>query len=403
MRQKGTATLLINAANLHVGGGVQVATSVLSELGNTDWRGLTIRVLASTEVADNLRRLAFDPSTFAFFEVIDVFGPFRGARALQRRLRAADAVFTIFGPLYAWPKPKLSIVGFAQPWIAYPDNDVLARLSTPARIKARLKHGLQRLAFQLGSDAIFVEAEHMRDRLVKLGVFDATAISVIPNALNAVFLDPSLWSAAPRITRRDGALLLGVVSRDYAHKNLDALPAIKRHLHRDHGLDVDIAVTLTAGECARKSEAFRSAVVNVGPLAIDECPDFYSQLDGVVFPSLLEAFSAAPLEAMYMRKPLFASERPFIRDACGEFANYFDPNSPADAAQVVADHFRSGVNVARLEAARDHVLQQPTARDRAQAYIDQIADLIAKRSAIASRPRRPDHAPTASTLVRGRE
>src|SRR5690606_27533107 len=101
--------VVIHAANLHVGGGVQVATSFLEEVARLPLPPFRLEVLASSEVAAGLERLGVDCGRFDGFETLDVHGPWRGMAALRRRLAGADAVFTLFGPSYIVPKPRLSI------------------------------------------------------------------------------------------------------------------------------------------------------------------------------------------------------------------------------------------------------------------------------------------------------
>lgn len=365
--------IVINASNLHNGGGIQVATSFLMELSQLDGPLPNIEVLASTEIAENLRRQPIDISRFASFEILDVHGMFRGIAALRKRIARADFVFTIFGPLYLRSKPRMSIVGFAQSWILYPHNDAYRKLSWLSHLRTRLKFAVQKLAFRRGSDFLVVEADHVRRRLVEKSLFNAGQIFVVPNCLNQVFLKPDSWRTVEMPPRSD-RLLLGLVTRDYPHKNLDVLPAIRSILSREHGVEMDFVVTLTKDEWDRRSATFRRSVVNVGPLSIDQCPSFYEQIDGVIFPSLLECFSATPLEAMYMRKPLFASDRAFVREFCGDFPWYFDPNSPTDAAKVIAEYANLGPFEDRLKAAHRHVLSLPGARDRAVRYLNLILD-----------------------------
>ena len=64
-------------------------------------------------------------------------------------------------------------------------------------------------------------------------------------------------------------------------------------------------------------------------------------MDAIIFPSLLECFSATPLEAMAMEKPFFASDREFIRDVCSDYALYFDPEDPISAANVINDYLEN--------------------------------------------------------------
>ena len=89
---------------------------------------------------------------------------------------------------------------------------------------------------------------------------------------------------------------LGLISRNYTHKNLCILPDVKSCLE-SFGISVSIYVTFTDKEWNSMSHAFRSSIINVGPLFASSCVDFYKSLDGLVFPSLLECFSVSPFEA----------------------------------------------------------------------------------------------------------
>ncbi len=159
------------------------------------------------------------------------------------------------------------------------------------------------------------------------------------------------------------SIRLGVVSRNYVHKNLACLPALKQELKDRHGLEVDFFVTFTEAEWQSCSEHFRSTIHNVGALVLPQCPSFYGAMDGVVFPSLLECFSAVPLEAMSMRKPLFASDLPFIRDCCHEHANYFDPLDIASMSRSIANYFRDD----RPDAKRENL-------DRAYEFLQRLPE-----------------------------
>jgi len=99
-------------------------------------------------------------------------------------------------------------------------------------------------------------------------------------------------------------------------------------------------------------------------------------MDAIIFPSLLECFSATPLEAMAMKKPLFASDRKFVRDVCGDFAWYFDPEDPSDAANLISTYINKQMklNGEELNAAREHAIQFSNAHQRAINYLRIIQD-----------------------------
>jgi glycosyltransferase involved in cell wall biosynthesis len=114
--------------------------------------------------------------------------------------------------------------------------------------------------------------------------------------------------------------------------------------------------------------------ISVGPIRVDQCPAFYQLLDGLVFPSLLECFSASPIEAMKMNIPVFASNYPFITDATKNAAIYFDALDAKSIAESIANTF---ADPSLMEIKRDLgsalVKRLPSAKDRAYSYLNIIS------------------------------
>mgnify|MGYP001032364949 CR=1 FL=1 len=363
-----TRSLLINTSNLHVGGGVQVAGSFLSEIVKSREVRPNLSIALSTEVEDGIGGKTVLLKVVDEVVGLDVTGMDPWNRRARKFLDRYDHVFTVFGPLYRWRPPFKSIVGFAQPWIIYPRNDVYATMPFPKRIKTRLKFWLQAQFFKR-ADVLVVELEHVKEGLVReLGV-DPARIHVVHNSLSAIYGDETQWVSVA-VPPPDGRLRLGFVGRNYLHKNTAIFPEIAAQLRDHHGIEALFYVTFTEDEWQACSPAFQEACVNIGPLAPAQCPTFYRALDAVVFPSLLECFSATPLEAMAMERLLFASDRPFNRDICGQHAQYFDPLSPKDAADKIAAALTSGApDTAAQRAARDHALSFSTPAGRAEKYL----------------------------------
>ena len=362
--------LLVNCSNLHVGGAVAVASSFIDSLSRRPDCGLDISLLLSTSVAANLKSLGTKLGGFTSVQIVD----FHGMRALWQGLSAhfahADIVFTVFGPAYVLHKGKRHVCGFAQPLILYPSNPVERGLPLLARLVQRLKYKLQELFFAR-ADELVVELEHVKRGLERKWLFRSKPIHIVYSTVDAVFRDPARWTPL-QMPDRGGEIWLGVISRNYAHKNLASLPELRRELQAKHGIAVEFFVTFTAAEWKACNTEFRRAIHNVGPLMLSQCPSFYTELDGVIFPSLLECFSAVPLEAMLMRKPLFASNLPFICDCCHEHAHYFDPLDIASMANAIARYFQSAhadEKSAALDRAQQFVSRYPSADERAHAYL----------------------------------
>ena len=84
-----------------------------------------------------------------------------------------------------------------------------------------------------------------------------------------------------------------------------------------------------------------------------------------------------------MEKPLFASDRGFIRNVCGEYAWYFNPENPVEATNLIATYINKHMahDGVHLAAAREHVVKFSSARQRAVDYLSLMQTVAADRSA----------------------
>ena len=374
--------ILINATNLHVGGGVQVAASFIQELASLKdcFQACEIIVFASSSVNANLVATGFSNSGVFEYEVFDVYGLDALKKNISSRFNGFDLVFTIFGPLYLRNEVPNHIVGFAQPWIVYPNNEVYGKISRKQALLLRLKFMAQWLFFSRAARLV-VELPHVKNGLVSGKAFPAERIDVVSNCVSSIYFDTPRWAPVAALgNAQEDVIRIGYVTRDYPHKNLGALVDVVKTLRQISKRNYQFYVTLNESEWAQRSDEFRAAVVNVGPINVAQCPSFYEAMDGVFFPSLLECFSVTPLEAMIMKRPLFASDRGFVRDCCGEHAYYFDPLDADSAARLIEEYFGETSEESRttnVERAYQHVMGLPGSRERASAYIEIIKKQLA--------------------------
>ena len=270
-------SILINASNLHVGGGVQVAASFIYELTVLPSLPNCLAVWMSTEVEQNLQRWAAIILACPLARLSTRLGLKSVlSRPFARKLRAYDTVFTIFGPLYSRRQPKISIVGFAQPWIIYPDNEIYRQLGWRQRLSTHLKFWIQSI-FYRRANLLVAELDHVKRGLVRSGVGREDNIMVAHNCLSSLFRQRERWQPV-EIPATTAGFKLGFLGRNYPHKNTAMLPLIHGILKREHGLDMKFFVTFTDDEWAACGSEFRSAVVNVGPLSVAQCPNFYQAM-----------------------------------------------------------------------------------------------------------------------------
>jgi len=362
--------ILINATNLHSGGAIQVAASFINEI--ILFEDVDFDVIVSSEVNNELKSIKTRVEQFHSYSVINTYGfSILFNYKFLRFILSYQTVFTIFGPLYILKNLEKSIVGFAQPWIVYPNNEIYRSYGFFNKLMARLKHSIQKY-FYFKSDKLIVELDHVKEGLK--GLTKNIDIVVVNNCISSIYSNSNKWASVNYIRSDHNTLLLGIIARDYPHKNLNILPDIAETLKSTYKMNVKFLVTLTDEEWLNRDSRFRSYIDNVGQLSVVQCPSFYNLLDGVIFPSLLECFSATPIEAMIMKKPVFASDRLFVKQVCGDFVKYINPIDPVDIAKIIYNYFLMGSNerLSFIESAYIQALRYNNPSERDKQYIQTI-------------------------------
>lgn len=358
---------LINAGNLRRGGGVAVAASFINELSHQPDICCTTTLLLSDAVRENAEALGADLSGFQRVAKSEQIGLFGQWREPLLRPPHADVVFTVFGPYYGMKGRARHVVGFAQPWVIYPHNGLTARMSRSERLRTRLKYLVQ-TAFFARSDVLVVELEHVLRGIMRTPGLRSKNTVVVANTVDDVFFDADRWEPVT-MPAREAPLRLGIVSANYPHKNLACIPLVKEILAREYGQEVEFLTTLTPEEMIANGPEFATSVTNVGPLRLAQCPSFYRELDGVFFPSLLECFSATPIEAMVMNRVLFASELPSVREVCGQLPVYFDPLDSSSIARAIATYSKGRQGGVVVDPIVERLLADGGSRARADRYL----------------------------------
>ena len=366
--------VLIDASNLHIGGGIQVAASFIDELhllrdaAATPWLE-HVDVEVSSLVWDSLRD---DTRRGLPMTVVDV-RPYRPGNWRPTR-RSHDVSFAVFGPEWRLPRARRRVVGYADVRSLYPSH--------PAEGLSRRRRtwwaarGVAARRVMRGVDVIVVETPALADRLVHKRVVPRDRIDVVSNSFSGVFDRPDQWQPVPVPEPEPGTLTLAYVARGYPHKNLGFLPALAAAAAR-RGTRVRFLLTLSDDEWVGASPELRACSTNLGPVPIQAVPAIYTAADAAIFPSLLEGFSAMPLESMRMGRVVFASQRDFVSSICRDAPVYIDPEDPVGAADRVVEVLGEEEMV-RLHVKRGHevIAELPTAADRAARYVEIIDSLV---------------------------
>ena len=361
-----------------------VASSFIAQLALLDFIPFDVTLVISSQVNKNLTSLGADFRKFSEFYVEDVYGFQLPFNKLPVIVSCYDAVFTIFGPTYFIINHDCHVMGLANPYLVYQKNPISSNFNLFYSVLHNIKCSLQIFCFSRAA-ALLVELPNIKTELELNPNTKLPPIYVVSSAVDEVYFKTKKWMTVPKGYEFEvNALKFGVIAKNYPHKNLKIFPFVRSILKEKYGIESEFYVALDPDEWASTSDFFKDSVRNIGPLSLDQCPDFYNHLDAVVFPTLLECFSAVLLETMLMKKPLFSSNFSFIRDVCGSHCNYFDPFSAKDIAEKIF-HFYSlpaKKQLSLLESAHNHALTYPDARSRANSYLGVIQDVLMKKERV---------------------
>ena len=355
----GDDLILVDASNLHVGGGVQVAAAFINDLPRTmamEPVPAQVVVSVSSEVLPNLNE-----ATLVGLEVVHLnSGP--------RKWRLPPGpkphtIFTVFGPVYRRRKASREIAGFALPRLVYD----LPAVGLPAPDLRERLAGIVRWWCFRQADTLVTEtqdcAQHIEQHI------RGADVRVVPNAVSDAVRDPAQWTTPTGLPDPGDGLLLAAVGRPYPHKNFALLDPLAAELERRLAQRVGYVTTLDEDEWNWLSPGLQERTYNMGRMRQRELAAVYERCAATVFPSLLEVFSVTPLESMAVGVPVFASDLPSIRSAYGAGAAYFDPHDARRAADTIAANLSDPERLRELgDCGRRQLAGMPTAAQRTDRY-----------------------------------
>ncbi|MBX2819438.1 MAG: glycosyltransferase [Rhodothermaceae bacterium] len=287
---------------------------------------------------------------------------------------APDVIFSMGN--FSVPSSRKQVVLFMWPYATYPEGEIWDRMSWKdvQTRKAKIATFRKRLKY---ADVVAPQTQTSAERL-KRYYPEIKELCVVPTAvaLNQ-FKQPLSGEGAAFDWSQPGNKLL-CLTRYYPHKNLEILVELAR-LIKFHEKPYSVITTIAdeqhvgAAQLIEqiKQEEVQEVIHNIGPVPMDEVPALYEQTDGLLLPTLLESFSGTYVDAMFMKKPIFTSDRDFARDVCGEAAFYFDPLSAGQILEVIESGFNDPDRLQHtLDAGYTRVSEFPDWNKVADMYLD---------------------------------
>lgn len=332
--------ILINATNIKVGGGVQVAVSVINELFS-DNRGKEIVYAVSTPVYEQLK-VDSDKLKKVFVVDVAISKPLAYISSLKKLENIAldnkvKCVFSIFGPSYWTPKSAKHLIGFANAWLVSGVNErAYDAYPRSKRFFMRLKNYL--LGVMLYNDASYyvTETNDVKDKFCNHFGCSPERIDVVGNTISQLFFDSS--SDVFGLSKIE-AFKFVTITHNYPHKNLKCIVPLGEFLN-NLGFKCIFVVTIPESEYEQLDSRFKDYTHNIGPIKITECKSVYDNCDALFLPTLIECFTASYLEAMATKLPILTSGLPFAENICESSAYYFDPYCDESIKNVVVNFLR---------------------------------------------------------------
>lgn len=325
--------IIIDNSNLFAGGGLQVAASFLRDLKKMNVN-CDFHVIQSFNSANIIDENDF-PDNFKFYNLDKSEEKFKSKRIKSvKKIEDAlkpDCIFTLFGPSYHKSKfPKL--VGFAIPYIIYPDSPFFKRISLREKIYYKLLSLIKIYSFKKYSDGLIFETENARKIFIEREYYDKKSF-VVGNTLNEIFINPNNWIDFENLISSSCNILF--LTANYPHKNMAIVPEVIKILREKYQLkDFKFLITLNKNDL-NFTDSVNENIQYLGKVDLEMIPSLYNKSNIVFIPTLLEVFSATYLEAMQMKRPIIASDLGFSRDICGDSAYFCEPTNADSYANAI--------------------------------------------------------------------
>lgn len=363
--------ILINASNIHVGGGAQVSLSFIYHLQH--FQHHKFLVLASQKISSQLNlselKSNVEVKTIDFGFSDSLKRKAKGMHNLEKKFNP-NVVFTVFGPSYWTPKAP-HLMGFAMPWLINPESKAFKELSVKMWLKKNIQNRIKGFYNSKNAKYYVVETEDVKQRLKQYFKVPLENTWVVDNTYNQHFNN-----VVVQPTKQSEVFELITITANYPHKNLKIIKKIIPIL-KTRGLKVRFTLTIPSTDFENMFGGENEYVRNLGPISSKDCPKYYNQSDALFLPTLLECFTASYPEAMVMKRPILTSDLPFAKQICKEGnALFFDPLNPEEIANQIEnlvnnDHLYDELVKNGLKRVKEYM----TSEQRAEAYISILEKL----------------------------
>ena len=365
----------INASNLKLGGGLQVANSICYSLNRFKQHHFT--VVLSSSLAETAESIKVYPNVSVFrYDVKNnlktlLFGRDYYLDHLVYNQKI-DCVLTVFGPSRWEPKCK-HICGFARAQLVIPESPYYTRMGFFESIRNKAVNKIIKNLFTRKTKFFYSENSWISKRVEEF--FKGVKCATVTNYYNQVFDQPDRWKDI-ELPSFSGYTVLNI-GANYSHKNLNIINEVAR-IFKEKYSDIKIRFVLTLRpEDFEVPKDLKDMFFLIGKVDIASCPSLYKQSNIMFQPSLLECFSATYPEAMRMRVPIVTTDLEFSRGLCGDAALYYSPLDAYDAVVKLLEIIRNPIVADNLvESGVERLKTCDSYNDRSRKLIELCENVV---------------------------
>jgi len=373
--------LIINCSHIKATGATQVSVSFIKEC--IRYAENEYHVFMSKTISSQFDYKKF-PSNFSFY-IFDnkPFFDLKGLQAWYRLTKlessiAPDCVLTVFGP-GVWKPNAPHIMGYAYPYYIYEDSPFYNQIDSYRKFKIFFYKMFHKILLERNGSYYICETNDVAERLPNYLKCKKDNIFVVTNTFSDVF-ESFLPGNIPKLEPKTGnEFRLITLSSFSIHKNLTILNKVIPILKREEK-QINFKFVLTiSGEAFEKNftSEVKENIVNLGRVAINDCPQIYSECDAMFLPTLMECFSASYAESMKMGIPILTSNLPFAKTVCLDAALYFDPLDPEEIAnQIIALAKSKKKQLSLIDRGFEVLNKFDSPKDRCQKYLNLCEDIL---------------------------
>lgn len=316
--------LVINAANVHVGGGFELLSAILKHL-NGDFQGrliLDARLRLPTKFSENVDVHRIKST---------VWSRLKNEWHLRKSIGSDDCILC-FGNLPPLFKLRGRVLLFLQ-------NRYLIEHRTLRGFPFlhRLRITLERFWLRWGKrnvTHVIVQTPSMR-RIVEHNL--SMSATVLPFSDDPKGYMRMIETPCDRPEEKRGFLYVASGEPHKNHRNLVEAWILLAMEDIRPQLCLTLDKIRFAGLCTwieRKKSDFELNIANEGSISPDDLKGFYRKVHALIYPSEFESFGLPLIEARCHGLPILAAERDYVRDVIDPEES-FDPASPVSIARSV--------------------------------------------------------------------